>query len=347
MKFIIKKTFPNLLVHYLDQEEIWASRNYSLYLSNDKGNTFNKIINLKVPVIFSLLGQSRIFSRALRLGVRTMRKLKSGTILVIANRNIYRLDNSLRQFKQVHSFKKGFGPLREGWCEDEEGNCYVGEYFLNNQRKYPVNLLKSSDDGYLWRIIRTLNNIRHIHCVQYDLFTKSIWMGTGDWDKESSLSFSKNKGETWMEVGSGNQMFRTVSLIFTKDYVYWGSDIPTRQNYLYRYVRENSEIEKLTPVNGPVYYSTILQNGIMLFATTVEGNSEGKSAEWDKKAHLWASIDGIRWEDLMSWEKDRWPYHFGYGKLFFAHGQFKNKAFFTTSALKKVDGLLYIIELSK
>jgi hypothetical protein len=163
-------------------------------------------------------------------------------------------------------------------------------------------------------------------------------MGTGDRDEECNISFSEDEGESWSEIGAGNQMFRAVSLMFTEDHVYWGSDAPTRQNYIYRYVRRIGRIERLVAVDGPVYYSTCLNNSMKLFATTVEGNSEGKSAEWDKKAHIWASKDGTRWEDIASWEKDSWPYILGFGTVLFAHGQHnKDAVFFTTQCLKKVD----------
>jgi hypothetical protein len=97
-------------------------------------------------------------------------------------------------------------------------------------------------------------------------------------------------------------------------------------------------IERLGAVDGPVHYSSCLKNGVKLFATVVEGNSEGKSIEWDKKAHIWASEDGVHWEDVASWKKDLWPYVLGFGRVLFAHGQCnKDAVFFTTQCLEKVD----------
>lgn len=327
-----------MFILYVNNDEIWASSNYTLCVSKDAGNNFNKVVDLKVPFLWKALGKFRLSSRAFRLGIRDLRILKSETFLVIAAKKIFRLKGG--EFEVVHSFKRGLGPLRGGWCEDDKGNCYLGEYFLNNKRDAPVHLIKSEDDGQSWRVIRSLSIIRHIHCVQYDPFSRRIWMGTGDRDEESSISFSEDEGRSWTEIGSGNQMFRAVSLLFTEDYVYWGSDAPTRQNFIYRYKRKNGKIEKLVAVDGPVHQSAIL-DGIKLFATAAEGNSEGKSAEWDRKAHIWASEDGIHWEDLTRWEKDFWPYILGYGRVLFANGRYKgNDVYFTTQALKKVDNML-------
>jgi hypothetical protein len=325
-----------MVIHQVVQGDIWASSNYAIYKSRDEGITFKEVAGLRVPLLTQMLGKFRLPARTFRLGIRCLRRLKSGTILIVADKKVFRLEDG--EFEVVYSFNKGLGPLREGLCEDIDGNCYLGEYFLNNKRNAAVNLLKSEDDGRSWKIIRSLRHIRHIHCVQFDQFSGKIWMGTGDRDEECNISFSEDEGKSWSEIGAGNQMFRAVSLMFTEDHVYWGSDAPTRQNYLYRYVRRIGRIERLVAVDGPVYYSTCLNNSMKLFATTVEGNSEGRSAEWDKKAHIWASKDGTRWEDIASWEKDLWPYILGFGTVLFAHGQHnKDAVFFTTQCLKKVD----------
>ena len=345
LKLAIQRTVPNMMVHWVDEREIWSSRNYTLYVSRDEGIAFNKMADLKVSSLTCMLGKYRLLARAFRLGIRNLRKLESGTILVIADKKIFRSENG--EFKTVYYVRKGFGPLREGWCEDDKGNCYFGEYFLNNKRDTPVNLLKSSDDGQTWEIICSFQSIRHIHCVQYDPFYQKIWLGTGDKDNECSISFSEDEGQSWTQIGSGDQMFRTVSFLFTEDYVYWGSDAPTRQNYIYRYVRKSGGIEKSVAVDGPVHYSALLKDGIMLFATTAEGKSEGKSAEWDKKAHIWASEDGTHWDDLISWEKDLYPSILGFGRVYFPHGRFRDNIYFTTEALKKVDETLFCAKLRR
>ena len=343
VRLVVQKMIPNMIVHWVDNREIWASRNYSLYTSKDDGVSFNKVADLEVSPFICMLGKFRLLSRAFRLGIRDLKKLRSGTILLIAYRKIFRLKDG--ESEAVYSFRRGFGPLREGWCEDNKGNCYIAEYFLNNKRDMPVNLLRSNDDGQSWEIIQSFQRIRHIHCVQYDPVGESIWLGTGDRDNESCILFSEDEGKTWSKIGAGNQMFRAVSLLFTKDYVYWGSDAPTRQNYVYRYVRKSGEIERLVAVDGPVHYSTTLENGIIIFATTAEGNSEGKSAEWDNKAHIWASEDGAHWIDLISWEKDFWPYILGFGRVLFAHGRCGDNLYFTTQSLKKVDNSLFCAKL--
>jgi len=332
-----------MVVHQMTHEELWVSSGYAIYRSLDDGVTFNRVSDLDVSPATRFLGKFRLLSRALRLGVRCLRKLKSGTVLVVADRKVFRLRGD--EGEVVHSFIRGLGPLREGVCEDDKGNCYIGEYFLNDKRKISVNLYKSVDDGCCWEIVNSFNNIRHIHCVQYDPFSGMIWMGTGDRDRECGIFFSDG-GESWIGIGSGSQIFRTMSLLFTEDYIYWGMDAPSRQSYICRYARKDRKIELLAPVNGPVYYSSILDNGIMLFSTGAEGKSEGKSAAWDNRAHIWASLDGAKWEDVVSWEKDSWPHIFGHGGILFAHGWKDRLLGFTTQCLKDSDHASFIGYLS-
>ena len=339
----IKKTIPKMVVHCIKDDEIWTSSNYTLYQSKDEGTTFNKMSDLPVLFIIPILTRLPLFTRVFRrFGIRTIMQLKSGTILIVANRKLLRFTQ--HKYEVVYRFSRGFGPMREGWCEDDEDNCFIGEYFLNERRNTHVDLLKSTNDGQSWKTVYSFNNIRHIHFVQYDPYNQKIWLGTGDTDDESAIWLSHTKGETWTKIVSGDQRFRAVSLLFTQDHVYWGSDAPTRQNYIYRYHRSSGEIEQLAAVNGPVYYSTILKNGIKIFTTTAEGNSEGKSVTWDNKAHIWASEDGVCWEDLIHWEKDLYPHIFGYGSVLLPHGQPSDTLFFTPQCLRKVDNILHSVE---
>lgn len=241
----IQKIIPQMTVHAAYGEEIWATKKYTLYKSGLKFEKFNIVAQLPVSPWLRMAARSRSISRFFRLGVRSMKKLASGTILIIADRKIFRLTDD--DIQVVYSFRFGQGPLRDGWCFDPEGNCYFGEYFLNKNRKYPIHFYHSDDDGQTWNQVSAFNDIRHIHCVYHDPYSGQIWMSTGDRDRESKIMFTENGGTTWTPVGSGNQKFRAVSLIFTRDSIYWGSDSPTRQNYIFRYIRRTGEVESLAP----------------------------------------------------------------------------------------------------
>jgi hypothetical protein len=56
-------------------------------------------------------------------------------------------------------------------------------------------------------------------------------------------------------------------------------------------------------------------------------------------------MDGVHWEDVVSWEKDAYPYIMGFGRVYFPHGACKDKLFFSAEALKKVDNMLFVANL--
>jgi hypothetical protein len=339
MHLKIQEKIPNFVVQHMDDKEILASSNYTIFRSQNGGHTFKRVISLPVPFYSRFMGKYGLFSRALRLGIKAIIKLTNGAILAVASGQIFHIKDD--EISIVHTFHKGFGPLRKGLCEDNNGNCYFGEYFLNNNRDSGVKLFKSSDNGHFWNVICSLDNIRHIHSVQFDPYSKNVWLCTGDKDNESKIMFSEDEGDTWITIASGSQMFRTLSLTFTKKHVYWGTDIPTRQNYICRYMRGDESIEKLTQVDGPVHYSTTTGGKFKVFATTVEGNSEGISSQWDENAHIWASKNGLRWHDVIGWKKDSWPYILGYGRIIFPNGENKtNDLYFTTQALQSMGNML-------
>ncbi|MBI4333587.1 MAG: hypothetical protein HY673_20175 [Chloroflexi bacterium] len=333
---MVDKTVPDLLVHHIRGKEVWASSRYTIYRGEGGLSNLSPVAETPCPLTGRLMTRCRLLRRGLRLGIRGLKILRSGTVLAIANKGMFRLRGG--EIAPVHSFSHGFGPLREGWCEDEKGNVYLSEYFLNLRRNLPVTVSKSADDGQTWAPVSSFPGVRHIHCVQYDAYSKSVWLGTGDRDSESAIFFTEDEGQTWSKIGSGDQMFRAVSLLFTEDHVYWGTDAPTLQNYLYRYDRKTGKVERLAAVPGPVHYSVAFQNGTMLFAISAEGKSEGSSAAWDNKAHIYGSRDGVHWEDLASWEKDDWPYVLGFGRVFFPHGQSQDSLYFSAEALKGIDG---------
>jgi hypothetical protein len=119
--------------------------------------------------------------------------------------------------------------MPQGMTEDDDGAFYYGEYFRNCQRG-PVFVYRSLGDGKNWEPIYRFSSgeIRHIHSLQFDPYSKSLWITTGDNDHECMIGyFIKKEGAVKLyKVGSGSQKWRAVSLLFTKDEVLCGTDSP-------------------------------------------------------------------------------------------------------------------------
>lgn len=314
-------------IHYLDGGVIWASRGQTILLSKDRGKTWNSVARIGDSLKAYTLGRSRLLTRLLRLGIHNILVLQSGTVLAITEGKIYRSTGGRNVFQVVHRSKRGKRPLREGFTAGSEGDVYYGEYWSNPSRK-AVRLWKS-EDGENWEVAFEFppGRVRHIHAVQVDPFTNHLWLTTGDLDHECQIAFSSDGGQSFTPIGQGSQMWRAVSLVFTKEAVYWGSDNPAGHNHIYRWDRSSGLVEQIAPVRGPVYYGKRVGE-CLLFSTAVE-RQEG---DQDGYARIYAIDRELNCHELYKLAKDRWhPVLFGYGVLEFARGDIDGESFWVTA----------------
>lgn len=330
--------------HQIEGDILWASAGYSVYAINLEHDITEKTGRVRTNIINSFLSRLAVFKRLARLDIHNLYVLRSGTILTFADSCIFRSTDNGNNFIRVHSFPKRTKPLPSGVCEDGSGQAYYGEYFLNSERKDEVGIYRSGDDGLTWKLVYSFppGKIRHVHAVQYDAFSDSVWVTTGDEDEECSIGYSKNSLETLEIISSGSQEWRAVSLMFTDKHVWWGTDTQRIQSSFCRWDRHSRKMSKICPVDGPVYYSSVLGDNIMIAATTVEGGER----EWDDRAHLWLYNKKDGWKSLQSWKKDRLPKLFQFGTIHIAKGQTNTGKFcITLRALESTDDVILVCQL--
>lgn len=311
-KVEIEKLTEDMVIHSVKKGICWASRGNTIFVSTDKGKSWNK----KGRIPYSISNPSyfnrffvirKIFGR---YGISQMKILNSGTILIFSGPYLWRSTDNGNSFKIVH--RRKIHPLMQSWAE-AHGEIFYGEYFYDKGRK-EINLWKSIDDGKNWFIVYTFvaGSVRHIHAVQYDPYSDRIWVTTGDEDRECKIMYSTDRGKTFEIIGQGSQEWRAVSLLFTEDYIYWGMDSPHKQNYIFRWDRRTGTRKVVAEIDGPAYYSTQLEDGSLILATTVEG----ATGEWDGSAHIWLKEkNNQNWIDLGGWKKIYGAKMFGILKL--------------------------------
>jgi hypothetical protein len=314
--------WTNLHLHSCANGMLWGSRGYKVVCSDD-GTKWHEVATLASSGISSLLSLINPIRRLLRLGIRSYIQIDSDSFVAFFQGQIFYWRRDLSTPILVGKTRYGHGPLLQGCCRDDVKTCYYGEYWGNKTRE-DVYIYYWRPGWDSWRPFYQFpaGSIRHIHAVQFDPFTKKIWVATGDCDNESSIGYFSGSADTpkWISVTQGSQSARAVSLIFTPDFVYWGSDAgkDTRIscNYIYRWSRKTDQVQRLAPVGGPVYYSTMDDQGRLFVSTTVEGSP----SEPDCLARVWMSEDGLNWQGIASWQKDVYPRQFGYGTLSFPQG---------------------------
>jgi len=298
----IIRRFPNLtIIHQVEKgEAIWASKGRSIYHKhNDRWRKFARF-----PFSFprDIFGFFRSTARIMRSDKCNIYQNSRGKVIGIRDGCVYSIANNgkLRFLFKIH----GDCILNNSICEDDEGWCYFGEYFMNPKR-IPVNIFKVSPDIETWKKAYTFpkNQIRHVHGVYRDPFEKeTFWATVGDYQNECYLLKSRDRFKTFEQFGDGNQNWRAVNLFFTEDYICWISDSNLQQNYAYRMSRHTGKLEKGQKIENSGWYGCTSQEGIHFAFTTVESGS----AITSNFSQVLISNDAFLWKEIHKFKKDIW-----------------------------------------
>ena len=283
------------IVHHIGPRS-YASRRGEIHSSADGGRTWAPFARLPLTAAQRVKSLGRLQRRLWRAAVHQVVPLSDGALVVFGYRTIYRIDSSGRCVGR--SPLVGSRPLCV--CLDHDV-VYYGEYRANRERS-PVHVWASRDAGATWTPVHRFRDARHVHGVFADSHDDALWITTGDRDSEAGIWRARDRFGTVEKIAGGSQQTRVVQLVFTPTHVYFGSDAPSESNYLYRLRRADGAIERLQPVDGPVYYGCTA-GGRLFFSTTCEPRARPEARD----VTVWSSVDGERWERFAVFRKDRWP----------------------------------------
>ena len=344
MRLRILQSYPNCRAMWTDGSRTLLTRGYGVLVHHSSGET-EKVARLPSRASQRLLARWRPLRQALRLGVQNGWLMPNGAVLAIGRGALFLRPTGGERFCVVERFRVGNKPAFNGLVVDSGGRVYYGEYTPGRGRHEPVGVYRSDDGGHSFKLVHKFapGEVRHIHFIQFDRYAQCLWMGTGDRDAECRLYCSGDTGASWELIGAGRQQWRAVGLIFTPEYLYWGTDAGSdvgTANYVIRWRRRDGHLEKLHGLQGPCHSASVLADGTLLVSTGVEGGAN----ELDNMAHLWASQDGENWQELASWEKDCWPCRVQYGVIRFPHGLENSQVLhLTTLGLDKGRGESYYL----
>ena len=265
-----------------------------------------------------------------------------GLFITFGNELAYYKDGAI---KKIGLGNKKFRVLRSGCAYDNSSSVIFGEYHSNKQRNI-MSVYKFDFETKSLDIIYTFkeNSIRHIHGIYYDKYSDRLWCVTGDDNHECKMLSTEDYFKTIDVVGQGDESWRCVSLIFTKENIYYGTDSEFQQNFIYKIHRKSLDRKVLSEVNGPVYYSK-KKMGNIAFATTAEirsGDNDSIFKGTCPTIYIVNKEDNV--DIVFSSEKDRFsPIIFMPGSIHFPLGddgtanfyfdcvaiaEFDNKSFF-------------------
>lgn len=320
-------------VLYVSDEKVVISHRHKIKASFDGGESWSEHGEIPTSLKNRVLSRSRILSRLLRLGIEYYLPMETGA-LVVADRRLYSHHTWAASDLGAMS---GSRPLS---ISEYEGKLVYGEYASNRDRA-PVSVWGHGIDGPAERLF-LFYDIRHIHGVFKDPLDGSFWITTGDDDEESGIWRLGPDFSSCEKIVHGSQQFRAVTLLFTESHIYFGSDTPREQNYIYRMDRLGASIEKLIDVAGSVFFGCSV-GGKLFFSTAVEPSSVNKS----QISEIWTADEGTNWRLFECTKKDYWhPKYFQYGQIRFPVGPGDGKNLWYSEVATVGDGYCYKVPLS-
>jgi len=329
MKIRAVRVVPGLQVHYADDHHCIASKALSLVESVDQGASWQPLCRLPVPLLRSLLLRFSLYGRLTRGGVHAVLPIQpaspSGWIVVAAGK-LFQASGDGQQVETIFQIERGHRPLRRGICLIED-RVLVGEYWGNPARErvniYSIQLATRQVET-LYQFNR--GSVRHVHAVEPDPYSESVWISTGDDNSECMVARLDQRTNQLEPLGQGSQKWRAISFAFRPEAVYWGTDSHLGKNQIWRFERATGTTQAISEVIGPVYYNVCLDNHIV-FGTTME-KGEGQQ---DDFGHLYAVDVHGGVEEIWKQRKDRWDARlFGYGSFEFAEGRLSDNRFWVT-----------------
>ena len=308
---------PNCRALAWQGDRLYLSRGYHLYSARMTATPFewNKVASYSPPWHRRISGAFSLSSRLFRDGFHALSVLPSGNLVAAVPGAIVTLKTGETEFRVTHRIGRGTRPLHIVATPD--GRTLWGEYFDNAQRS-EVHLFGSQDGGLTWDITHAFpaQSIRHVHNVVYDRWADCLWIFTGDYGSEckiirASLDFSRVD-----EIVAGSQQSRAVAAVITEEGIYFGSDTPLEQNFIYLLDR-GGKVHKIESISSSSIYGCRNRNGIF-FSTMVEPSDTNHTAA----VTLAGAGNGMDWEQIASWRKDRWSMRFfQYGNAFLPDGE--------------------------
>ena len=331
---VLVAVFPRTRVLAWDGASIYASRGYELLRADVAGSniSWQSVARYKPPWWRRQTSLFPLTFRLCRDGFHALAILPSKHMVAAVPGAIVTLVPGEKGFRVTHAITRGTRPLHI--AATPSGKLFWGEYFDNPQRD-EVHLYASYDEGLSWNVAYTFPKgaIRHIHNVIYDKWEDCLWIWTGDNGDECRVMKADEDFSRVELVLAGNQQARAAACIPAEDGLYFSTDTPFEQNYVYRLGR-NGGLSPVTKLNSSSIYGCCAGSSIF-FSTMVEPST----VNVDREARLWASDDGQRWRSCLQWKKDRWPMGlFQYGNIFLPDGNnTTNLLAITTIALAGVD----------
>lgn len=254
-------------IFFSDRKHLIVAKYNGVYLLNKKTKNLIFKGHVKIPWYDNIFKYFRFYQRLRRLIFYNIIPIGNNRYFLSFSNKIGYLDEK-GDFISIINKSKSFKILNNGLSVDGD-YIYYGEYFANNKRDKEVSIYRFSKKTFENKIVYSFppKNIRHIHGIYKDPFTKYFYVLTGDMPNECRIYISKDKFKSVQLIGGGDESWRAVSLVFTERFIYYGTDSEFISNHVYSLNKKSFSRKKIGSLSGPVYYSVLYNKNPLFFIT--------------------------------------------------------------------------------
>lgn len=241
-------------VEWAEAGNYYLSRGNRIYRTADLAPPFELIASAEAPSWKRAVTKIRPAQRLLSFLVTNVLPLANGDIFVTFDKSVGIVRDG--RYFQLEGMDRPCRVLRSGCAVDAEGSVFFGEYLANNERG-PMKIYRYSPGGDRLEIAHTFaaGSVKHIHGIYFDDRIGAVYCLTGDDESECRILRTFDGFSTIETVGEGDETWRAVSVLFTPDAIFYGTDAEFRENHIYRLDRATGERENIGEVSGTVFYS--------------------------------------------------------------------------------------------
>ena len=318
------------VIEWAEEGNFILSRRNQIFHSSDLAYKPKLIGEVSAPFWRELAAFPRLGQRLLRFSVNCVIPLDSNEYFVSFDKTIGLIRDG--KYHSINGLQRPSRILRSGVAIHPSGDLYFGEYLANVQRESVlIYRYTPGSDSVSVAHEFPAGSIRHIHGIYFDRFDNSLVCLTGDADHECKMIRSRDGFQTLDIIGEGDESWRAVSVLFTEDTVFYGTDAEFRSNTIYELDRHTLEKKNLGEVSGTVFYSQ--QSGSDLFFATTAENAPSQD---ENVAAIWNISPSGDLSEVAKFAKDRWHKTlFGFGTVYFPHiSSPTEEVFFSLSAVR-------------
>lgn len=286
------------VVEWLEAGRVLLSKRNRIYRASTPLGRRELVGTVAAPLWKRLVSRLRWGQRLLRFMAYNVLPLADDTVFITFGKQVGVIAN--RRYTGLEGMGRPCRVLRRGCALAPNGDVVWGEYVSNDSRG-PIAVYRYVPGTGRAEIIHSFgaNDVRHVHGIYRDPYTDTLWCVTGDRPTECRILRTDDMFETLETVGGGDETWRTVSLQFTSDAVYYASDAEFRTNEIYRLDRRTGDRTTVAQVDGPTYYSHAMDDDLF-FATT----AELCPSQDEPLATLWHVAPSGRVSSVCSFTKD-------------------------------------------